>query len=66
MEKDIVVGWMAFEKNCTFQFSNNGELIIRQIFSKRMEFWKLFPNCKATKVRIMIEEVKPNSFRNIN
>ena len=55
LEKDVAIGWMAYEKNCAI--SQGDRLIIRQIFSKRKYFWKAFPNCKAHKVRITIEEI---------
>ncbi len=58
--KDEKIGWMAFDKNCTMTFKYSifgGELIIRQIFSKRKDFWKAYPNTKASKVRITIEKI---------
>ncbi len=60
MAKDTKIGWMAFERNCTMDFQLakfGGKLIIRPIFSKRKDFLKAYPNCKATKVCITIKEV---------
>lgn len=64
MEKDTIIGWMAFEKNCTMDFTYDkfgGKLIIRPIFSKRRDFKKLFPNSKVSKVCINIKEVSADS-----